>query len=120
MKLSERINRRRQQAKSCTAGRILGSADRRISAAAQNGTGQFSLVAPWGVESIPQSDTDAVVISGDSERLCIGVKQRTNRYGLEPGEVVLHAGSNTYIHLHADGKIDICGEVYINGQRWEV
>lgn len=119
MKLSEKMNRRKREAKTCTAGKILASADRRISASALNGTGQFSIVSPWGVESIPASDNDAVIVAGDSERMCIGVKQRTNSFGLQPGEVVLHAGDDTYIHLRADGVIDICGQVYINGERWE-
>ena len=119
MKLSERMNRRKREAKTCTAGRIISSADRRVSAAALNGTGQFSIVLPWGLESIPETDTDAVIVAGDSERMCIGIKQRANEFGVNPGEVVLHAGSDTYIHLHTDGRIDICGDVYINGVRWE-
>ncbi len=117
MKLSEKLVGKKQITKSCTAGRIHNSADRRISASAINGTGQFSIVAPWGIESIPKTETDAVVISGDSERMCIGVKQIYNYYGLKPGEIVIYSGMSTYIHLKEDGKIDIVGDVYVNGVR---
>lgn len=118
MRLSERLNGSKRRRSQLTAGRVVSSADRRLSANAVNGRGQFSIAAPWGVESIPESKSDAVIISGDSERICLGVKQNSNPYGIKPGELVLHAGSNTYIHLKADGKIEINGEVYINGTRW--
>lgn len=119
MKLSEKLVSKKRTSKSCTAGRIQNSADRRISASAVNGTGQFSIVSPWGIEYIPNTDNDAVVIAGDSERMCIGVKQIYNHYGLKSGEIVIHSGLDTYIHLTEDGKINIVGDVYINGSRLE-
>ena len=120
MRISKKLVNKRQSAKTCTAGRIMNSADRRVSAAALNGTGQFVIVAPWGVESIPQINDDAVIVSGDSEKMCIGVKQLYNNYNIGPGEVVLHSNLNTYIRLKNDGRIDICGDVYVNGTRLEV
>ena len=120
MRISQKMVNKRQGAKSCTSGRIMNSADRRISAAALNGTGQFSIVAPWGIESIPQMNDDAVIISGDSERMCIGVKQLHNYYDIAQGEIVIHSGLDTFIRLKSNGRIDINGDVYINGTRLEV
>lgn len=120
MKISGKLVRNRQKVKSCTAGRIQNSADRRISAAALNGKGQFSIVSPWGVEYIPDLNDDAVIISGDSERMCIGIKQRNNYYNIEPGEVVIHSDLDTFIKITNDGKIYLSGDIYVNGQRLEV
>ena len=120
MRLSERLSGRKQQSKSIGTGRIVTSADRRVSASCEDGRGQFAIASPWGVESIPGDESDAVIISGGSERLCIGVRQNYNPFGIKPGELVLHSGEDTYIYLREDGRIEIYGEVYVNGQRLEV
>lgn len=115
MKLSEKINRKNSGKTICSAGVIKTSADRRIAAQAVNGTRQLSVAAPWGLAYIPKAQEDAVVLSNGNEQLCIGVKMINNEMDLKPGEVLLFSSGTNYIHLTADGKINICGEVYING-----
>ena len=42
-----------------------------------------------------------------------------NDFEIEPGELVLYAGAASLI-LRKNGKIEINGEVYLNGERLEV
>ncbi len=119
MRLSERINRKNTGKTICSAGSIRTSADRRVAAQEVNGTRQLSVVAPAGVAYIPKAREDAVVLSNGNEQLCIGVKMPAGERELKPGEVMLFSTGTSYIHLTADGRINICGEVYINGVRQE-
>ena len=117
MRLSSKLNRRGAGKTVCSAGVIRTSADRRVAARAVNGTRQLTVVAPGGLAYIPRADESAVILSSGNEQLCIGVKLLTNERELKPGEVLLFSSDTSYIHLTADGKINICGEVYINGIR---
>ena len=84
-----------------------------------NGTGQCSIVSPGGMTYIPRAMEDAVVISGDKEQFCIGVRVGNNDYELLPGELILYSYGN-YIHLKNNGEIHIRGDVYLNGTKLEV
>ena len=117
MKLSSKINRRAEVKTVCSAGMIRSSADRRVAARAVNGTRQLTVVAPGGLAYIPRANENAVILTSGNEQLCIGVKMLTNDKELKPGEVLLFSTDTSYIYLTADGKINICGEVYINGVR---
>ncbi len=117
MRLSSKINRRSGKETLCSAGMIRSSADRRVAARAVNGTRQLTVVAPSGMAYIPRANENAVILANGNEQLCIGVKMLTNDRELKPGEVLLYSSDTSYIHLTADGKIKLCGEVYINGVR---
>lgn len=119
MRISKKISGGKKNSLRCGHGQIRNSADRRIAAAAVNGTGQCSIVSPGGMAYIPRAMEDAVVISDNNEQFCIGVRVGDNDHGILPGELILYASGN-YIHLKNNGEIRIVGDVYINGTRLEV
>ncbi len=119
MRISKKMNGGRKGTVRCGQGLISNSADRRVAAAAANGTGQCSIVSPGGISYIPRAMEDAVVISDGSERYCIGVRIGDNDHGILPGELILYTPSS-YIHLKNNGEIRIVGDVYINGTKLEV
>ena len=119
MRLSEKIMQGKTAEAGCSSGAIINSADRRVTANAVSGTGQFAIVAPGGMMYIPRPQEEAVMIAGDIEPLCLGVKMLRNDYHIEPGEVVLFSGGGASITLKNDGTIHLDGDVYINDVRWE-
>lgn len=112
MWLSKNIAKIENKNSSASSGKIKQSADRRISASAANGTGQFALAAPPGMIFIPQKDDEAVVIPTDSGQMCIGVRIPPTEYELEAGEIALYSAGGATIFLKNNGKVIINGEEY--------
>ncbi|MBQ3929288.1 MAG: hypothetical protein II711_04265 [Clostridia bacterium] len=112
MKLSKNMAVQENDRFACEAGRIHYSAERRIAAAAVDGTSQFALAAPGGMMYIPSNDSDAVVMNTESGRMCIGVKIPDNTYALKPGELLLYSEGGAMIELRNDGKVIINGREF--------
>ncbi|MBR2177155.1 MAG: hypothetical protein IJ861_09460 [Clostridia bacterium] len=93
-----------------SAGYVNNSADRRVSAAADGGTGQYALVGPSGFIYVPTKEEEVVLVQTVSGPMCIGV--RTGYHGLiiEPGEIILKSAGGAILKLANDGKI------YCNGR----
>ncbi len=97
------------------AGGVNTSADRRISAYASAGCGQYAVVAPSGIISCPIQSDDAVIIHTETGDMCLGVRTRMHNYDIEPGELVLYSMGGANIRLANDGKIYLNGSEYNDG-----
>ncbi len=113
MKISRNISESSKNNISCISGKVVSCADRRISASVSDGTGHFCIVAPKGIDYVPQPNDDSVVISDENERFCIGVRRADNRYNIEPGEIALYSGGGASIVLKNDGTVLINGHVFM-------
>ena len=111
MKISRNISNKNKNL-ACITGRVTSSADRRIAAASPDGTVQFSIVAPKGIDYVPQMNDNSVVISSENERLCIGVRRDENLYEIESGELALYSQGCAYIILKNDGTVIINGQIF--------
>ena len=58
---------------------------------------------------VPQGNEDAVVISTDGGRVCLGVKIPANDYHLSPGELALYSAGGASIILKNNGSVIING-----------
>ena len=98
----------------CLAGKQLavqlGSEKRHVS--------QFS---PYGYFCRPNMAVEvlSLPVGGKAETALIGVRQGMTEVKLEAGEVYLSVCAGSGIHLRADGRIDIEGDVFCNGERFE-
>ena len=110
MWLSKSIRKRSSGAAASTAS-VSHGADRRVTAAGESGTGQYSSVLPAGVCSVPGKNEEAVIVETNSGRLCLGVKSPYHSFTAEPGEVALYSSGGAVIHLKNDGTIHIRGEI---------
>ncbi len=111
MKISKEISNKNKNL-TCITGKVVSSADRRIAAASSDGTAQFSIVAPKGIDYVPQKNDDSVVIASENERLCIGVRRSDNPYEIQTGELALYSQGGAYIILKNDGTVVINGQVF--------
>lgn len=93
-------------------GKITQSADRRVSVNATNGVEQFSLMAPPGIVYIPKKSENAVVLSTDMGKMCIGVRIPQNSFELEAGEIMLYSSGGATVILKNDGKVIINGKEF--------
>lgn len=93
-----------------TTGGVNCSADRRLSASAQDGKSQYAIVSPAGIISSPASGTDAVVMQTPSGQLCLGVVTPYHGLEVDPGEIALRSEGGAVLKLGNDGKI------YANGR----
>lgn len=116
MKISKNIIKNTNNNLTCNVGKVKYSADRRIAASAADGTGQFVIVAPGGMDYIPQKNDDSLIIPTDSGKMCIGVRMSDNLYGIEPGEVALYSSGGASIILKNDGRVLINGTEYSGGE----
>lgn len=120
MRLSEKMMKGSPAETFGRSGRIVNSADRRIAANAVHGTGQCVILSPGGMMYIPLPQEEVVVMDGDTEPLCLGVKMLHNDHHIEPGEVMLFSNGGASVILKNDGSIRLNGTVYINNTPWEV
>ena len=111
MKISKELSNKNKNL-TCIRGKAVSSADRRIAAASSDGMAQFSVVAPKGIDYVPQMNDDSVVISSENERLCIGVRRSDNPYEIQTGELALYSQGGAYIILKNNGTVIINGQVF--------
>lgn len=116
MKISKTMIGSQKSDLTCLTSKVITSADRRIAASSSDGMGQFCIVAPKGIDYVPQADDDSVVIPTEKGRLCIGVRRAENQYEIAPGELALYSLGGAYIILKNDGSIIINGQKYTNGE----
>ncbi len=94
-------------------GIVQQSADRRVSAAAEDGTAQYSLAGVPGIIYKPQPDDQAVLIKTSGGAVCIGIRLNPYTDTIQPGELILKSAGGAVLKLANDG----C--VYINGREIE-
>ena len=111
MKISKNISNKNKNI-ACVTSRVTSSADRRIASECPDGTAQFSIVAPKGIDYVPQMNDNSVVISSENERLCIGVRRDENLYEIKTGELALYSQGGAYILLKNDGTVIINGQTF--------
>ena len=111
MKISKELSNKNKNL-TCITGKVVSSADRRIAAASSDGMAQFSVVAPKGIDYVPQMNDNSVVISSENERLCIGVRRSDNPYEIQTGELALYSQGGAYIILKNDGTVIINGQIF--------
>ncbi len=103
----------------CTTGKVLASADRRIAAASSNGTQQFAIITPKGLDYVPQMDDDSIVIPTEKGKMCLGIRRVENLYNILPGEMALYSLNDACsIILKNDGRILVSGRLIINGHEY--
>ena len=115
MKLSKEMLNSKMPSCRCLAGKVVVGADRRIAASHADGMGQFCIAAPKGVDYVPQAEDDAVLLQGEKEKICIGVRRVDNPYAIEPGELALYSQGGASIILKNDGTVLINGQPYTGG-----
>lgn len=119
MKISKNMIRTKSNRSSCMTGKVTASADRRIAAASSNGTEQFAIVAPKGLDYVPQINDDSVVLPTEKGGICLGVRRKENMYDILPGEMALYSlNGAAVIVLKNDGRILLNGRFVINGREY--
>lgn len=73
---------------------------------------QLRLICPGGYAWRPAVHQQVALWRGEEDCI-LGVMERQD---LQPGEIVISTGSAA-IRLSADGRIDLVGEVYVNGEQ---
>ena len=123
MWLSERAGRGRAVAKSADIGDVT-IADERTGVMLDGEQRSLGLCFPGGYAWRPRKGQSVVVIkSADGECLVAGLPQNTAPAALNPGEVRVSADGGAEIKL-TDGialrgkRIDLFGELYINGVKY--
>lgn len=75
---------------------------------------------PAGLAWLPRNGDTVLVIKGGmggAEACVAGAEQSGAPKELQPGELYLHAGGGS-IWLHNDGRVDINGALFINGESY--
>ena len=76
---------------------------------------------PGGYIWLPESGASVLVIKGGSgrEERCVAGAELTKIPGdLQPGELYLFSAGGASVRLCNDGRIELWGEVYINGSKY--
>lgn len=76
---------------------------------------------PGGVAWLPRQGEAVLVIKGGSgrEERCVAGAELTKIPGdLQPGELYLFSAGGASVRLCNDGRIELWGEVYINGSKY--
>ncbi len=79
------------------------------------------LFGPAGIAWRPRNGESVLVIKGGNDRdeACIvGVELTNGPGGLEPGELYLFSAGGASVRLKNDGRVEILGELYINGSKY--
>ena len=74
---------------------------------------EVAAAGPYGVKSLPPAGENAVGVVSGEKTFCLGVE--IDPKGLQPGELVLFSSGGAKITLTRDGKIQLEGQVFING-----
>ena len=74
-------------------------------------------LAPGGYVWRPKSGAQVLVMKGEDK--CILGELDGSGPSLAPGEVCIHSLGGASITLRNDGRVDITGEVFINGEALE-
>ena len=120
MRLSERLFKGRTGALFCDTGKVTNSIKSRVAAEGNGGTSMLSMVAPAGIEYMPDRYEDAVILSEDDRRLLMGIRKNNTDNDLKAGELLLYSKGGAKLYLNNDGEIRITGTVFINDVPLEV
>lgn len=75
--------------------------------------------APAGLAWVPEAgDTVLVIKSGSGEACVLAAEGKNLPDKLQPGEVCLYSRGGAILRLKNDGRIELWGEVYINGSKY--
>lgn len=113
MWLGKKIAENRKETEKPLAGTISGEKDGGLLLQASAEYREVAVVGPYGVKSLPPAGENAVGVACGDKTFCLGVEM--NPQGLHPGEVVLFSAGGAKITLTRDGKIQLEGQVFING-----
>ena len=79
---------------------------------------QLPVYGPGGIHWVPENGSSVLVIQGGTggQECCVaGAEQKNTPKDLLPGELYLQS-KNTSIRLRNNGRIEIWGSLYINGE----
>lgn len=105
----------------CVNASVSSSNNSEITAIGRDGLSRMAIVAPSGISFSPKIDDDAVVIKTENGDVCIGtiMKKGDEKVGPLPGELFLsNKTGSAYIKLMEDGKVEIHGNLIINGEEF--
>ena len=119
MWIAKNITKRNQAKSNCINAAISSANNSEITAVGRDGVSHLTIAAPSVISFSPKIDENAVVLKTESGDVCVGtIMDRVNPNDCPlPGELFLSNKNGTAtIKLMADGKIEICGDVTINGK----
>lgn len=119
MWIAKNIARKNQSKINCINAAISSANNSEITAVGRDGVSHLTIAAPSGISFSPKIDENAVVVKTESGDVCVGtIMERLDANSCPlPGELFLSNKSGTaVIKLLADGKIEIFGDVTINGK----
>lgn len=119
MWIAENMAKNNTSDRTCIRAAISSANNSEVTVVGRDGISHLTMVAPSGISFSPKTDEDAVVIKTESGDVCIGtIMKKVGSFECPlPGELFLSNESGTaYIKLKADGKIEMHGDVTVNGK----
>lgn len=113
MWLGKKIASRQKEAERPVAGTISGEQNGGLLRQSSSEYREVAAAGPYGVKSLPPAGENAVGVVSGEKTFCLGVE--IDPKGLQPGELVLFSSGGAKITLTRDGKIQMEGQVFING-----
>ena len=113
MWLGKKIASRQKEAERPVAGTISGEQNGGLLLQSSSEYREVAAAGPYGVKSLPPAGENAVGVVSGEKTFCLGVE--IDPMGLQPGELVLFSSGGAKITLTRDGKIQLEGQVFING-----
>ena len=113
MWLGKKLAENRKEQEKSLAGTISGEKDGGLLLQAAAEYREVSSAGPYGVKSLPPAGENAVGVAFGDKTFCLGVEMDPE--GLQPGELVLFSSGGAKITLTRYGKIQLEGQVFING-----
>ena len=113
MWLGKKIAFRQKEAERPVAGIISGEQNGGLLLQSSSEYREVAAAGPYGVKSLPPAGENAVGVVSGEKTFCLGVE--IDPKGVQPGELVLFSSGGAKITLTRDGKIQLEGQVFING-----
>lgn len=113
MWLGKKIASRQREPERPMVGMISGEQNGGLLVQSSSEYREVAAAGPYGVKSLPPTGENAVGVVSGERTFCLGVEMDPE--DLQPGELVLFSSGGAKITLTQDGKIQLVGQVFING-----
>lgn len=119
MWLSQKMTRPPVRTEGLSAGTVtVGGAEADVLAAEE--LREVSAAAPGGFAWRPSAGDNVLVMKTEGGQSCIlGELRNDSPAALQNGEICLYSAGGAKIVLHNDGRIELCGVLWINGAPYE-